>query len=218
MMVSNMTDRKDNLTGTATAVRAILATMAATFFAGLTAALVPKVLRMDATLAAPHPKHYGLLLLAITLLAASLWYTVRSARRFFRDTKMTPRSRRLAMAMGVAIVVSPILGVALASVEHSTGASIGSNAPIPAGIAIALIVGSLLILVPTTWIWHRNIDEHESEAYRTGALIALYFFTAAAPIWWLAHRGGLVPPVNGVVLYMATVVVWTLVWLRERYF
>lgn len=71
-MVSNMTDREDNLTGTATAVRAILATTAATFFAGLTAALVPKVLRLDATLAAPQPKHYGLLILAITLLAASL--------------------------------------------------------------------------------------------------------------------------------------------------
>ena len=49
-----------------------------------------------------------------------------------------------------------------------------ANGPLPAGVAAALIAVIVLVLAPVTWFWHRNIDEHEEQSYRTGALVGLY--------------------------------------------
>ena len=70
---------------------------------------------------------------------------------------------------------------------------------------------------PITWAWHRSIDEHESEAYRDGTLAGIYVFSAVAPGWWLAWRGGMLPEPDVMIVFLIVYVVWGLVWIIRRY-
>jgi hypothetical protein len=93
-----------------------------------------------------------------------------------------------------------------------------SDAPLPTGIAIVmvLLVGVLLPIVSV--FWHRSaVDEQEADAYKTGALYALYVYMIGAPVWWFAWRGGFAPPPNGIAIYLITVATVGIIWMWKKY-
>jgi len=132
----------------------------------------------------------------------------------------TPREGR----NRVVKVVAGLLGAAISLVlvlHHGGPASSplalfdGPLSP-AAAIVLALLVG---VLTPALSIyWHlRVIDEQEAAAYNKGALIAMYVFWVGAPVWWLLWRGGLVAAPDGVLIYVATAVIATVIWFWAKY-
>ena len=120
------------------------------------------------------------------------------------------------------LIVSGLLGGATSlamafAVEGGLESGALSNEPLPPVVAVLLIL-VLGVLVPViSFFWHRIIDEQEADAYKTGAVYAFYVFGIGAPVWWLAWRGGFVPPPDGFIIYFATVFTLGAVWLWKKY-
>lgn len=89
--------------------------------------------------------------------------------------------------------------------------------PLPAWVAVALALVWGVLLPIISWRWERVVDEHEREAYRQGAVAGFYMIGIGAPGWWLLARGGLVPPVDPIGLYIAVLSVTGAVWLWHKY-
>jgi uncharacterized membrane protein YozB (DUF420 family) len=117
--------------------------------------------------------------------------------------------------------VGGVIGVVMAIATIGPGGAPAfrpfADAPIPPLIAAALIAIRVLVVAPVTWVWHRNIDEHEAAAYRFGSLIALYVYFWLSAVWGLAARGGFAPPIDGVIVFMVTIAVWGLGWAWARF-
>jgi hypothetical protein len=90
--------------------------------------------------------------------------------------------------------------------------------PVPAWFAIVFTLFWGVITPILAWFWHkRAIDEQEAAAYRDGAYYAAYAFLIAAPLWWILGRAGLLPAVNGIIIYIAFTLIWTAVWFWKKY-
>lgn len=153
----------------------------------------------------------------ILLAGAAGWVAVRAMRSLGRAIGTpTARERRGRIMMILFAAIGGAIGLVLALVEPSL--DIFSNAPIPAVVAAAL---AFVIAVPVpflSWYWHMRVaDEQEADAYRKGALLALYGFWIGAPVWWLLWRGGLAPAPDGVLLYFMTIAIAGIVWFRAKY-
>jgi hypothetical protein len=149
------------------------------------------------------------------------WRAIRSLRATdLAAGPLTPREGRNRLVM----VLAGLLGAAisLVLVLHHGGPADNPLAlfdgPLSPAVAIvlALVVG---VLVPALSIyWHlRVIDEQEAAAYNKGALIAMYAFWIGAPVWWLLWKGGLTPAPDGVLIYVTTAVIATIVWFWAKY-
>jgi hypothetical protein len=121
-------------------------------------------------------------------------------------------------------VLSGVVGFALAMVilvgeqQISPGAEPGilSNGPLPIWTAV-LLIAVLVIVVPwLTLVWQRNADEHEQLAYKDGALYALYAYSMLSLVWWLGARADLLPPVDGIAVFVVTHFIWCGVWFYRR--
>lgn len=120
------------------------------------------------------------------------------------------------------VIVSGLIGgatsLALAfAVDGGLERGALSNEPLPRGVAVLLIVVIGVLVPALSLYWHRVIDEQEADAYKTGAVYAFYVFGIGTPVWWLAWRGGFVPPPNGFIIYFATVLILGVVWLWKKY-
>ena len=156
---------------------------------------------------------------ALVALAAAAWVVVlvRRARSTGPEARGVTTARRMVVVSGA---IGGVLGVLLALAAIRRGGDPGfepfSTAPLPPLLAAAAIA-VLVLVIPVTWIWHRNIDEHESAAYRLAALIALYVYFWLSVVWWLAARGGFLPAVDGMAIFVATITVWGLAWAWARF-
>jgi hypothetical protein len=220
MMVSNMTDENAQaeatpMSGSSLAMRFGIAAVGAVFFSGALAGLTEALSQEERI----KPVGYAIIAVFAALTLGSLWYAWASGRRYYRENgPFTPRGRRATVSAAVACVIGMAVGAGLSlSGDAPTQPLDFMEGPLPSGIAAGLIALIVLVLAPITWFWHRNIDEHEEQSYRTGALLALYFYSAAAPIWWLGHRGGFLPEADGTTIYLATMAVWGVVWFRQRH-
>lgn len=218
MMVSNMTDDQIDPPAMSLgklALRMFGATVGAVFFSGATAGLI------DALGKEEQVKPIGWVMVAAfaLLTLAAFWFAWVSVRRYYRENgPLSPRARRATISAVLACGIGLIAGAWMSLAGDAPDQPFDiAKGPLPAGVAAALIAVIVLVIAPVTWFWHRNIDEHEEQSYRSGALIGLYFYSAAAPIWWLGHRGGFLPEADGVAIYLATMVVWGVVWFRQRH-
>lgn len=218
MMVSNMTDDRIDPPAMSLgklAARMFGATVAAVFFSGAAAGLIGALGKEE------QVKPIGWVIMGVfaALTLAALWFAWVSARRYYRENgPLSPRARRATISAVVAGGLGLVMGAWMSTAGDAPGQPFDvANGPLPAGVAAALIAVIVLVLAPVTWFWHRNIDEHEEQSYRTGALVGLYFYSAVAPIWWLGHRGGFLPAVDGMTIYLATMAVWGVVWFRQRH-
>lgn len=130
--------------------------------------------------------------------------------RVGRARKMVVWSGLLGGLLGMILVLG-----SLAAGSEPPGAF--SNAPLPGWLAIVAIALLLIVVPPVTWAWHRSIDEHEAHAYRDGTLAGMYAFSALAPIWWLGWRGGLWAEPDAMIIFLAVMAVWGVVWVVRRY-
>ncbi len=156
--------------------------------------------------------------LVIATLAYVIWRNLQSLKT--SGEQLTRRERLNNRMVAAFAVAGGLMGVVLA-VSGDLGSQnpdIFSSGPIAPGIAIALALVIGIIMPFGSWYWHmRVIDEQESQAYRSGALLAVYAFWIGAPVWWLLWRGGLAPQPDGIALYLMTIFIALIVWFYEKY-
>lgn len=218
MMVSNMTDDQIDPPAMSLgklAMRMFGATVAAVFFSGAAAGL------FDAFGKEEQVKPAGWVIMGVfaALTLAAFWFAWVSARRYYRENgPLTPRARRATISAVVATAIGLLMGVWMSFASDAPEQPFDMAAgPLPSGVAAALIAVIVVVIAPITWFWHRNIDEHEEQSYRTGALAGLYFYSAVTPIWWLGNRGGFLPAVDGMTIYLATMAIWGAIWFGQRH-
>ncbi len=152
------------------------------------------------------------MLLAGALVGFGIW-------RFWPDAPeepVSPRVRSARRAIYAAIALGLPIGFILGVADEGSDVLL-SSAPISAELAAAAI-GLWLIAGPLlTWIWWRNIDEHEAGAYRDGALVAAHAYVFATPIWWMASRAGWLAPLDPMLAMLAVALLWCAVWFARRY-
>lgn len=163
-------------------------------------------------------RHGAIVAVAVLLAVGLGWLLVREMRTSTGEEPLT-RQERLNRNL---VIASGVLGgltafIIMMANRDGDPAYFFSNAPIPRGIALAIIL-LLGIAVPViAYFWHRNVDEQEADAYKTGALYGFYVYALGAPLWWFAARGGLLPPPDGFIIYYATVLVVGAVWMWKKY-
>jgi len=130
---------------------------------------------------------------------------------------MSPRRKRYAAGIGLALVVGAVLGAVMQRGETGDGLTIFSNAPLTpgfaAGAAILWVVGMIVSLT----MYHRAVDDHEERAYLWAGLAAWYTFTLSAPTWWVLHRASLAPAPDAMLLFAGALAVNLIVWLWLKY-
>ena len=184
------------------------------FSLGLIAGVVASSIEREAM----KPLGAAFLVGALVVVVASTWLLKRSIPAIF--TQVSPRVGRARKMLVWSMVIGALLGMFLVLGSLAVGTEppeVFSNAPIPQWLAIVAIAIILVVVPPITWAWHRSIDEHESEAYRDGTLAGIYVFSAVAPGWWLAWRGGMLPEPDVMIVFLIVYVVWGLVWVVRRY-
>ena len=163
----------------------------------------------------------GALILAGIVVAAvgCAWLLVRTMRMPTGEAPLT-RKERLNRNL---LIASGLTGGLMAALVMIGGgrvdqAALFTSAPLPPTIALIMVV-VLGVLVPAlSFYWHRDaVDEQEADAYKTGALYAIYVYMIGGPVWWFAWRGGFVPAPNGVALYFLTITTLGAVWVWKKY-
>lgn len=92
-----------------------------------------------------------------------------------------------------------------------------ADTPLQPGVALVLMALLGTVVPWLTLRWHRNIDEHEAQAYSSAALITLYFYFFICSLWWLAFRGGFTAEPDGKIIFFATMAVWMVAWLWRKF-
>ena len=155
----------------------------------------------------------GAMLAAAAAVAYGIW-------RFWPPSNGEPVASRVLKArrfMIAVVVMSVVLGNILALAADGA-TDVFSNAPISPVIAAVAITLWLIAGPVSTWLWLRNVDEHEAGAYRDGAQVAAHVFMFVTPAWWLASRAGWMPAQDPMVVLMLVSFLWMIVWFAHRYF
>jgi hypothetical protein len=160
----------------------------------------------------------AVLVMTIGALGFAVWRLAQGIRTSAEPmTRRETRSNRFLIGSAV---VGLFAGMALVIAGDFGGGdpSPFSDAPIPAATAVALAALFAIGMPVLSWYWHMHvIDEQEAEAYRSGALIAAYAFWIVAPVWWLLWRGGLLPAVDGVAIYLGTIIIASIIWFWKKF-
>ena len=130
---------------------------------------------------------------------------------------MSPRRKRYAMGLGLALVVGAVLGAVMQRGETGDAMTIFSNAPLTPGFAMGAAFLWVVGMVVSLAIYHRSVDDHEERAYLWAGLAAWYTFTLSAPTWWVLHRASLAPAPDLMLLFAGALVVNLIVWLWLKY-
>jgi hypothetical protein len=136
-----------------------------------------------------------------------------------KSASVRANHRLLAISGALGGVVGLILAIFVLS-DRPDGANVGTAmiyAPLPSWLAVAIALVWGVVLPIISWRWERVVDEHEREAYRDGAVAGFYVIGVGAPVWWLLWRGGLLPPVDAIIVYAAVLTVTGVVWLWRKY-
>lgn len=157
---------------------------------------------------------YLALLGIILVLAGSGWLAVR-ALAALRPGPASPRTTRARRMIYASMILGGVVGVLLQiGAVDSSRLIEGSLSPVAAIVAIAgLLVGVTII----SWIWWRNIDEHEALSYKDGALAGMYAHSAITMTWWFGWRGGFFTEPHAMIILLIVTAVWGLVWAWRRY-
>jgi hypothetical protein len=155
----------------------------------------------------------GVMLVVTGAIAYGLW-------RFWPGSKSEPVAPRVLSARRILIASFALcvpLGIMLGMADDGMDTFL-SDAPVSAPFAGAVIALWLIAVPVLSWLWWRQIDEHEAGAYRDGGLIAVHAYMFGTPSWWMAARAGLLPPLDPMLTLLAVCVLWSVVWFVRRYF
>lgn len=153
----------------------------------------------------------GAMVLAGAALAYGMW------RLWPRgvDGPIGPRVRSARKIITTAVIVSVVVGLVIGIAGGSD--SLFSNEPVSPGVAVLAIAVWIIIGPVFTWLWYQKIDEHEADAYRDGALVAVHAYIFITPAWWIANRAGWLPPPDTMLVLVGVSLLWIVVWFRQRY-
>lgn len=120
----------------------------------------------------------------------------------------------------IALALGVVLGVffAISMGDNPGEFALYSNSPIAPWVAAIGIAAWVIIVPVVTWVWWQSIDEHESLAYRDGAVAALHIYLFFVPAWWLAARAGWVAPQDPMIVYLVVAAIWCAAWFYRKYF
>ena len=164
-----------------------------------------------------------ILLGAIAILAVGAAALVRWRHvAFVPGESRGPSERANHRLLAISGAMGGVIGIvmAMAALQASPGtddaawAMLYGPLPVWAAVLLALAFAGVLVLSRR---WERVVDEHERDAYRDGAVAGFYVIGVGAPIWWVLWRGGLLPAIDPIGLYAATVTVTGVVWLVRKY-
>ncbi len=151
-------------------------------------------------------------LIAIALGAAALLFYYRRHAGWFRS--WSPRKR----LYWISIYLSGAIGLVLAILMTAGGgATMILGGALTRTMAIMLSLLWLVGMTVAMTLFHRNIDDHEREAYNIGALWGFYAFVLPCPVWWVLARADLVPPVDAMLLFLLSVVANGLGWMWFKF-
>ena len=131
--------------------------------------------------------------------------------------RLTKKETQYQRIMIATFVIGGIMGIIMAVGTDSSATNVFDDGPVSAKLAIAMVAAWLIILPIIHWYWSKTVDEQEVSAYRDGAYWGFLVYAFASPAWWMLWRGGLVPPINGPILYYAAILTCGVVWLRKKY-
>ncbi len=159
-----------------------------------------------------------IVLLTVFTLAAIVtgWMLAREARKPTGEAPLNAKERLNRNILVGAGLLGVIMGLGMSVLGHPL--EVFSDAPLPPLVALIfmMVVGVLSPIM--SYVWHRSaVDELEVDAYKTGALYALYVYMLGAPFWWFGWRGGFFPEPNGILIYFATIFTMSVVWLAKKY-
>ncbi|MFM2236631.1 MAG: hypothetical protein RL209_665 [Pseudomonadota bacterium] len=158
-------------------------------------------------------------LISVTLLLAFIIWKLFQRMKSSRE-KIPHREKMYNRVLIGSFLFGGVTGIALAltgsfDANETDLFATGAMSPM---LAIIMSVSVGLIMPAVTFYWHKNVvDEQEEAAYRFGALIAMYAFWFIAPVWWFLWRGGMLPEIDGVILYFITIFVTLIVWFWKKY-
>jgi hypothetical protein len=127
-----------------------------------------------------------------------------------------PRTRRARHWMTFAFFLSLLLGAGLLFGSDRTHVGPLGDGPIDRTVAAALIAVWVVYFL-VSWLWWRNVDEHEAKAYNFGAVVAIHVYFFIVPAWWVAWRAGFVPEPQHMAMVLVTALVWSAGWFWRRY-
>lgn len=152
----------------------------------------------------------------LAAIAAGYWF-VRLLRRASANTPEAARvthARQMLVASGA---IGGVLGLMFAMGGLDDPAFPISDAPVSPVLALITLAIIGIAIPAVTLVWHRSVDEHEEQVYRFSALIALYTYFWVSLMWWMAARGGLMPPADGKIVFGIVWIVWGLSWVWGKY-
>ncbi|MFN6936226.1 MAG: hypothetical protein ACK4NZ_13880 [Tsuneonella sp.] len=150
----------------------------------------------------------------LAVLVGSTWLAIRAVKAL-RAGPASPRTTKARKMLYLSMALGGVVGVVLQLGDTSSNAMI--EGPLPPAIAV-FAIAALLIGVPlVSWNWWRNIDEHEAQSYKDGALVGIYTYSAITPIWWFGWRGGFFPEPHAMIIFLIVTAVWGLTWAYRRY-
>ncbi|MXO73841.1 hypothetical protein GRI40_01205 [Altererythrobacter aerius] len=156
------------------------------------------------------------LAIAVLLVAGCGWALWRVGRKLTGGI-MSPRQRTARRMVILSMAIGAVLGAAL-QISALDGDPLAiSTGPVPPFAALVTIAVFLTAVPAVSWRWWRSIDEHEALSYKDGALVAVYAYSAIAPTWWMAWRGGFLPEPHYMATFLIVMAVWAAVWGLRRF-
>ena len=160
-----------------------------------------------------------MVVVALMALAAAGYGLVRLKPWAGTGEPISPKTRKANNLLMLSGAIGAVIGGALAigTIRMDNPFGVFSNGALSPAIVIPILVVWLVLVPLISLQWHRNVDEHEANAYQFGALAAVYLYAFLAPAWWLAWRGGLVPEPDTMIVYVVVLAVWSVGWFWRRY-
>lgn len=170
-----------------------------------------------------HMPPFYLVLAVMVGIVIVIARALRTVIRSWRSPDVSPFDRRYYRMWGVVGALGFASGVGFwvfSDKPHQSGMSLFSNSPIEPGFAIAFAVVGAILLVASTAIYLRTIDDHEERAYLWGSTIAFHFLAIAFPVAWLLSRGGLLAPLDiaqAMIIVLISFAMQAAVWLWFKF-
>ena len=183
------------------------------FMTGAVAGYLDKMAEYGEASSSGFVAQLAVIALGAAVLAAYLARFGRFWNIWSRRKQMYTISLSIAAALGVVTILALRFGVGDGPTSDLFGN--GLFDPRVAVILSALWVGGMALSV---FIYHRNVDDHEERAYLWGGLAGFYAVVFPAPVWWLLARAQLLPPVDGMILFLLSLIANAIVyfWLKYR--
>ncbi len=154
---------------------------------------------------------------AMVLVAGAVAFGMWRMWPAMNDEPVAPRVKNARRILIGSIALGAPLGFVFGVADESAS-EFFSNAPVSPILAASVIAFWLIVGPLVTWLWWRQIDEHEAGAYREGGLVAAHTYLFVSPAWWMATRAGWLPAQDPMVVLLGVCLVWCIVWFVRRYF